>query len=455
MEEAYGQQEVEKDKNPDSWHRIHFSYDQNSHLVLVKDEFGAQMHYEYDCLGNVILEEHLIEEGIQHRTRCSYNKNGWLVQKTEYIQGNGEINKAVTSYGYDANGNLTSIKTPKGAEIRRTYDADSRMTKERILDRKNGIDLTASYTYDAAGKILKQTIIGADGERLETGWRYDLKDRLTHAENQSGAITRYLYDKNDQLIKEIHPYGYEKDADNGNGTSYAYDKNGSLIRVTNAFGELVQELSYNRSGLPITQTDVSGNQTDFTYESDGQLKEVRRENTRRQQTPRAVQQYEYNARGQITGIVDGNHEKTTYSTDGWGRITGTGFSDGVKEGYEYNYAGQVSRMALTETAMLSSTVITASEKYGSEQTSSVIKKPSSMMKKAISHSTQTATAGRCSAFTTSLAIRCMRKRLMQVEKIPILAHGTMTALAGWYMPCATDIPMSTPMTARKPERKAL
>ena len=279
IEEAYGQQEVERDNNPDSWHRIHFSYDQNSHLTLVKDDFGAQMHYEYDCLGNVILEEHLIEEGIQHRTRCSYNKNGWLTQKTEYIQGNGEINKAVTSYGYDADGNLTSIKMPKGAEIRRSYDADSRMVQERILDKKNGIDLTASYTYDATGKILKQTITGADGEILETGWRYDLKDRLTHTENQSGAITRYIYDQNDQLIKEIHPYGYEKDADNGNGTSYAYDKNGNLIRITNAFGELVQELSYNRVGLPITQTDASGNQTDFTYESDGQLKEVRRGNT--------------------------------------------------------------------------------------------------------------------------------------------------------------------------------
>ena len=343
IEEAYGQQEVERDNNPDSWHRIHFSYDQNSHLTLVKDDFGAQMHYEYDCLGNVTLEEYLVEEGIQHKTRYSYNKNGWLTQKTEYIQGNGEINKAVTSYGYDADGNLTSIKMPKGAEIRRSYDADSRMVQERILDKKNGIDLTASYTYDATGKILKQTITGADGEILETGWRYDLKDRLTHTENQSGAITRYIYDQNDQLIKEIHPYGYEKDADNGNGTSYAYDKNGNLIRITNAFGELVQELSYNRVGLPITQTDASGNQTDFTYESDGQLKEVRRGNTQRQQKPRTVQQYEYNARGQITGIVDGNHEKTIYSTDGWGRITGTGFSDGVKEGYEYNYAGQVSR----------------------------------------------------------------------------------------------------------------
>ena len=95
----------------------------------------------------------------------------------------------------------------------------------------NGIDLTASYTYDAVEMILKQTVTGADGECLETGWRYDLKDRLTHTENQSGAITRYIYDQNDQLIKEIHPYSYEKDADNGNGTSYAYDKNGNLTAV--------------------------------------------------------------------------------------------------------------------------------------------------------------------------------------------------------------------------------
>ena len=72
--------------------------------------------------------------------------------------------------------------------------------------------------------------------------------------------------KNDQMIKEIHPYSYEKDADNGNGTSYAYDKNGSLIRVTNAFGELVQELSYNRINLPVPHKDASGNQTDFIYE---------------------------------------------------------------------------------------------------------------------------------------------------------------------------------------------
>ena len=58
---------------------------------------------------------------------------------------------------------------------------------------------------------------------------------------------------------------------------------------------------------------------------------------------RTLQQYEYNARGQITGVVDGNQNPISYDVDSWGRITGIGFADGVKEGYEYTPAGQVSR----------------------------------------------------------------------------------------------------------------
>ena len=66
VEEAYGQQEVERDGEPDGWHRIHFSYDKNNHLNVVKDDFGAKMRYDYDCLGNVTLEERVIADGV-HR----------------------------------------------------------------------------------------------------------------------------------------------------------------------------------------------------------------------------------------------------------------------------------------------------------------------------------------------------------------------------------------------------
>ena len=339
VEEAYGQQEVERDGEPDGWHRIHFSYDKNNHLNVVKDDFGAKMRYDYDCLGNVTLEERAIADGVHSVIHYAYNKNGWLVQRTEEIQGNGPVQAAVTRYAYDANGNLTKITTPKGSEIHRSYDADDRLTEERVLDRKNGIDRRVQYAYDAAGNVLKQAILGTDGECLESSTRYDLKDRATHRTNPAGGVTRYLYDRNDRLRKEISPYGYEPESDDGAGVSYTYDSRGNRLRTTNALGEVVQELSYNLRNQPVIQKDTFGNRTELSYELDGKIKDVRRSGNHQ----RTLQQYEYNARGQITGVVDGNQNPISYDVDSWGRITGIGFADGVKEGYEYTPAGQVSR----------------------------------------------------------------------------------------------------------------
>ena len=102
---------------------------------------------------------------------------------------------------------------------------------------------------------------------------------------------------------------------------------------------MVQELSYNLRNQPVIQKDTFGNRTELSYELDGKIKDVRRSGNHQ----RTLQQYEYNARGQITGVVDGNQNPISYDVDSWGRITGIGFVDGGKEGYEYTPAGQVSR----------------------------------------------------------------------------------------------------------------
>ena len=195
------------------------------------------------------------------------------------------------------------------------------------------------YAYDAAGNVLKQAILGTDGECLESSTRYDLKDRATHRTNPAGGVTRYLYDRNDRLRKEISPYGYEPENDDGAGAAYTYDSRGNRLRTTNALGEVLQELSYNLRNQPVIQEDTFGNRTELSYELDGKIKDVRRSGNHQ----RTLQQYEYNARGQITGVVDGNRNPISYDVDSWGRITGIGFADGVKEGYEYTPAGQISR----------------------------------------------------------------------------------------------------------------
>ncbi len=220
-----------------------------------------------------------------------------------------------------------------------TADISQPFFEERVLDRKNGIDRRVQYVYDAAGNVLKRTLLGADGECLESSTRYDLKDRATHRTNPAGGVTRYLYDRNDRLRKEINPYGYEPESDDGAGVSYTYDSRGNRLRTTNALGEVVQELSYNLRNQPVIQKDTFGKRTELSYELDGKIKDVWRSGNHQ----RILQQYEYNARRQITGVVDGNQNPISYDVDSWGRITGIGFVDGVKEGYEYTPAGQVSR----------------------------------------------------------------------------------------------------------------
>ena len=317
-------------------------YDRNNRLASVHDDFGAKVCYDYDCLGNVTLEERVITEGVLSVIHYAYNKNGWCIRKTEKIQGNGSVQSAVAKYSYDANGNLTKITTPKGFVVCREYDADGRLTEERVIDKKNGIDRRVKYAYDEVGNILKRTILGTGGECLESSIRYDLKDRATHKANSAGAVIRYLYDHNDRLVKEIRPYGYESESDSGTGTAYSYDSHGNCIRVTNALGELVQERTYNLQNRPTAQTDAFGNTTELVYEMDGQVKDVRR-GKGKETGQHILQQYEYNARGQIIGIVDGNQNKISYDTDSWGRITGISFADGVREDYVYTYAGRISR----------------------------------------------------------------------------------------------------------------
>ena len=338
IEEAYGKEGTERDADPSEWLRIQFSYDKNNRLSQVEDGYGAKIRYEYDCLGNLTREERVIEEGIKRRIRYGYNKNGWRIQKEEDIQGNGPVNCAVTRYAYDESGNLTEIITPDGNEIRRSYDWNNRLTEERAIDKKNKIDRRVCYAYDAAGNLLCETVRGAEGECLETRYQYDLKDRLTHQVTQGGAVTRYLYNQNDQLIKEIRPHGYEAGTDEGTGTAYSYDCRGNRVRTINGLGQLVKEQAYNLQDLPVAEKDGLGNETGLNYTLDGQVKDVTRgSGTRR----RKLQSYEYNARGQITGIIDGIGEKIRYDVDHWGRITEVGFSDGVKEQYSYSPAGQV------------------------------------------------------------------------------------------------------------------
>ena len=140
--EAYGKEEVTKEQNAGSWDQIWFGYDANNYLFRVEDEYGARVRYEYDSLGNLSLEEQIIDENVKRRIRYFYNRNGWRIRKEEALQGNGDIHLDVTYYEHDENGNVIRIKTPRGFEIRKSYDGNDRLIEEQTIDKR--MELTES-----------------------------------------------------------------------------------------------------------------------------------------------------------------------------------------------------------------------------------------------------------------------------------------------------------------------
>lgn len=276
----------------------------------------------------------------------SYDRAGRLTEIKEELDSGlpaaeGDRKYAVTRYRYDENGNRTEIITPEGYRILREYDACDRLIRERTVDRANGMDRTVSVTYDYAGNITGITRQGKGLEAWETRYDYDLKDRIIHAKDCLGLVFIYEYDKNDQLKTEILPESDSRTMPGApqNRNSYCYNAYGSLLTRTDGAGTVQEEYRYLPDGKPVIFRGADGQEIVYTYGIHGQETEIHTARSRK--AGKAVQSFCYDSRGRITGIKDGNENRTGYGMDGWGRVQKVQHADGGEEGYTYDFAGNI------------------------------------------------------------------------------------------------------------------
>ncbi|WP_243143427.1 RHS repeat domain-containing protein [Clostridium estertheticum] len=88
-----------------------------------------------------------------------------------------------------------------------------------------------------------------------------------------------------------------------------------------------------------TSIDGENNKVEYTYTLLGQIKDIVTPNSRKEN--KKAQSYKYDARGNITGITEGNGNQTSYMLDDWGRITQIVTPEGGTEKYTYDYAGNI------------------------------------------------------------------------------------------------------------------
>ncbi|WCM60080.1 RHS repeat-associated core domain-containing protein [Paenibacillus polymyxa] len=340
LEEKRTQEYVSETDYAETYQSVRYSYDRNHRVIAIADDTGAEIHYTYDCLNQKTSERQKLNEQKDRLIRYEYNKTGWLQRHVEVLNANdltdrvpGLVN-AVTSYGYDRNGNVIEIVTPEGYQTEISYDVVDRMVQ---ISRRESTDARTSSVYlkyDRTGNVIEET----DTNGSKVTYTYDPVNRRIRMIGKRGGTTRLFYDKTGNIVKQVTPNQYDPAIDDGPGMTFTYDRLNRLIEVADPYGQIMERSRYNEFGELVSKMD-GGVGVEYTYTLGGRVKQV--------MTPAKAgqgivkQEYIYDAAGNITGIRDGEGHLTRHTVDGWGKITALHKADGSTEQYRYDYAGNI------------------------------------------------------------------------------------------------------------------
>jgi RHS repeat-associated protein len=297
-----------------------FVYDAANRLVQRIDGFGSPAasttRFEPDKNGNVVKE---IDARVSWTNGVSvsrtYDRHDRVLSETD---GEGNL----TQYGYDVEGNLRSVTTPKNTTTLYTHDE---LGKTLTVTQPG--DLVTTYTYDENRNLSTQK----DAENHVVSMSYDAMNRLESRVQEYGLLTQFKYDPNGNLREVIDPKGQkvEMTFDDLNrektktftypgseerpwrytsSITYTYDANDNLERVDESVasgtdppgtspttlttsrayddldrltaettelpdgGDRTVSYSYYENGLRKTVTDPEGVVTTYTYDALNRLK---------------------------------------------------------------------------------------------------------------------------------------------------------------------------------------
>lgn len=359
-----------------------YSYDAAGRLIKETSPSGAVTQYSYDYAGNLAQATN----AIGGYTKYEYDSLMRVsAKKTNSVNESG--GELTWTYGYDAVGNLISEQTPAmvlaGAEADKktthTYDNMNRRTATYNADGQ----LLNAYKYDAADNVIKTAdgLHAASAGEVDTAagvvYTYDVFDRVTSETDAAGNTKHYTYSLRGDLTSETDArgnttnYTYQYDATykritaqypDGGQVSSLYDNKGRVITktvkqsnsvtqtetytytpfdtvytVTDAAGNVTTTLC-DGTGKPTYVTDARGNETQYKYNADGLIKEVR--------GPIAVTLYTYDGVGNVVEVLEESGEGaenkvTTYVYLPGGQAASVSINEGRRTEYSYDNAGNL------------------------------------------------------------------------------------------------------------------
>jgi len=280
-----------------------YHYDTSGRLIKASDSAGESITYTLDGVGDIIAQAIRNTAGVIVETQSSvYNPLGQLVKSY------GATIPEVTSYTYDADGNVISITDPLNHTTTKAYDILNRLIK--VTDALGGVTL---YAYDAQDNVISVTsprklqtsyVYNGFGQTIEvispdsgtTVYHLDAAGNRVSETDARGIVTNRTFDALNRVTHEIYP------ASPGENVAYAYDGSaggnrgiGRLTAFTDASGATT--LKYDELGDLITQTQAIAGKAYTTA-------------------------YVFNLAGNVTQIVYPSGRIVTYTYDSQGRVSG-------------------------------------------------------------------------------------------------------------------------------------
>jgi len=223
----------------------------------------------------------------------------------------------VTSYTYDGVGNLTNVSLPSGASYTYTYDAAHRLTQ--ITDLQGNY---IAYTLDTAGNRTAEKVYNSTGTVVQTHSR--VFDSLNHLVQDIGAVnqtTVYTYDANGNLQTVADPLNHQ--------TVNAYDALNRLSQVTNPDTGTIK-YGYDGEDQLTQVTDPRNLVTSYTRDGLGNL-------TQQQSPDTGATGLTYDAAGNLLTRTDAKGQVATYSYDALNRVTAIAYTGGTAPALNVSY----------------------------------------------------------------------------------------------------------------------
>ena len=236
------------------------------------------VQYVYDNAGNRIrsVEEYetsqnmsiggVSENYIKVETDYEYSRVNTLLKETASVKdvAQEEIQRTISRYGYDANGNtrvVTKAKTEKAnAEEPETESYGAYIEGGEVPE---GLELIR-YSYDGYNRLVKTEEAG--GRTIEYSYRGDdLRAGKKVTSGETAKETEYVYDRG-QVIRETtngtakeYAVGlqYIGAYEGGSSSYFMYNGRGDVTRVTGSSGTALSEYSYDIFGNAESQVGDS------------------------------------------------------------------------------------------------------------------------------------------------------------------------------------------------------